>query len=63
MDLTDIKRDGYPCPANEFWWLVDRVIELEGKLAEANQAFDDCTGDYAKELVADETWRRSDAAV
>lgn len=30
---------------------------LIADLRQANVAFDECTGDYAKELVADESWR------
>lgn len=42
------------------WELVDLaapVSVLRGLLAAANEAFDECTGDHAKGLVADEPWR------
>jgi hypothetical protein len=31
--LADIKQKGYPCSSSEFWWLVDRVAELEVAIA------------------------------
>lgn len=34
-------------------WLRDRR-----RLRQANEAFDECTSDYAKSLVAHESWRR-----
>jgi hypothetical protein len=33
------------------WYLVRLLVE-------ANDAFDECTGDYPKELVEGESWRR-----
>lgn len=33
------------------------ITRLRELLAEANDAFDECTGDYAKELTAGELWR------
>lgn len=34
------------------------VERLRVLLAQANDAFDECTGDNTKELVADEPWRQ-----
>jgi len=34
-----------------------RIVSLLRLLAMANEAFDECTGDYSAELVADEPWR------
>jgi hypothetical protein len=39
--------------------LAAEVRALRDQLAEANAAFDECTGDYAKDLVASESWRIS----
>ena len=43
---------------NEVACLGQRIEELEQLLRDANQAFDECTGEYAKDLVKNEGWRR-----
>lgn len=54
--------DGYPGDAlidaaNEAIDLRAEVDRLRALLREANDAFDEVTDDYAKELVAGEGWR------
>jgi hypothetical protein len=51
-------------------WLVAALVaeraeneRLRLLLNEANEAFDDCTSDYSKELVADEPWRSARAGL
>lgn len=44
--------------AAEIERLRTEIERLRVLLAQANDAFDECTGDYQKELVADEPWRQ-----
>lgn len=37
--------------------LVAEIERLRSLLVEANDAFDECAGDYSVELVHDEPWR------
>lgn len=37
--------------------LLDEIDRLRALLSEANEAFDECTGDYPKDLVEGEPWR------
>lgn len=44
--------------ADEIERLRAEIERLRVLLAQANDAFDECTGDYSKKLVADEPWRQ-----
>lgn len=50
-------RDRFRSTQAENKRLRDEIEHLEALLVEANEAFDEVTDDYAKELVAGEEWR------
>lgn len=57
-ELTDILRNWSDCIADNERLAAERDA-LRSALTEAIDAFDECTGDYAKELAADDLarWR------